>query len=308
MDLRDLDYFAVVAEHRHIGRAAESLDLSQPALSLSLRRLEKALQAKVVRRTPKGVELTAVGSALLLQVRKLRLAQKDVVRECSDLREGRSGRLHIGVGPGIAETLAGEVSAVLMTEAPNVTVRIDVITQELMTSALENGDIDLCISAVSPVSPGIRREQLFDDQFVVYASAGHRLARQRKTLPLSDLVRERWSVSTADTGRQRLNRVFEESGLPAPQFALESNSITARIRAIASSSLLGFSSRRFVHEQARRFRLVELSVKEIAVIRRMGVCYRNEAYLSPVARRFIELLKNGERVGPGRLKSFSLKK
>jgi len=68
MDFRDVEYFAVLAKHGHVGRAAEALGLSQPALSLSLRRLERSIQAKLVKRTPKGVELTSVGSALLAQV------------------------------------------------------------------------------------------------------------------------------------------------------------------------------------------------------------------------------------------------
>jgi regulatory helix-turn-helix LysR family protein len=97
MDFRDLEYFAAVAKHRHVGRAAESIGLSQPALSLSLRRLEKSIQAKVVKRAPKGVELTAVGSALLSHVRRLLLARNDVVREISDLGAGRSGHLQVGV-------------------------------------------------------------------------------------------------------------------------------------------------------------------------------------------------------------------
>src|SRR5689334_4923868 len=65
MELRDIDYFAVVAHHGHLGRAAEALGLGQPALSMSLRRLEQSAQAKLVKRTAKGVELTAVGAALL---------------------------------------------------------------------------------------------------------------------------------------------------------------------------------------------------------------------------------------------------
>jgi len=91
MDLRDIEYFAVVAQHGHLGRAAEALGLGQPALSMSLRRLEKSAQAKLVKRTPKGVELTAVGAALLSHAGKLRLARDDLAREVADLAHGRAG-------------------------------------------------------------------------------------------------------------------------------------------------------------------------------------------------------------------------
>jgi DNA-binding transcriptional LysR family regulator len=58
MELRDIEYFAVIAEHGSLARAAEGLGLSQPALSKCLRWLENAVEAKLVKRTSKGVELT----------------------------------------------------------------------------------------------------------------------------------------------------------------------------------------------------------------------------------------------------------
>lgn len=291
MDFRDLEYFAAVAAHKHVGRAAESIGLSQPALSLSLRRLEKSVQAKVVKRTPKGVELTAVGSALLSHVRRLLLARKDVVREISDLGAGRSGHLQVGVGPGIAEDLAGVASAILIEEAPTVTLKVMVTSGDALPMALRNGEIDLYIAGVRPVSSAdFVQEHLFDDHFVVYAAAGHRLARRKKVV-LSDLVHARWAASTALTGGQRLSQVFEENNLPAPHFTMVSNSTVARLRAIASSDLLGFGSQGFVTQSMRRFRIAILPAKEISLTRPIGVCYRNDAYLAPVARRFIEILK-----------------
>ena len=85
--LRDLEYFAVIAEHGQLQRAAVALGLSQPALSLSLRRLEQATKARLLKRTPKGIELTSVGAALLARVSKLRLSVDDVTREIADLGE-----------------------------------------------------------------------------------------------------------------------------------------------------------------------------------------------------------------------------
>ena len=98
MELRDIEYFAVIAEHGHLGRAADKLGLSQPALSKSLRRLEQALQVKLVKRTPKGIQLTSEGSVLLLRVRDLRLSLQSLGREIADVSEGRVGQLRIGVG------------------------------------------------------------------------------------------------------------------------------------------------------------------------------------------------------------------
>src|SRR5690349_9064390 len=119
MELRDIEYFAVVAEHGNLRRAAESLGLSQPALSKSLRRLEKSMAAKLVRRIPKGVELTTVGAALCTQARRIRLTLDDVVREAADLSQGRAGHLRIGASPVDFEELP-KAFATLLKDAPNV--------------------------------------------------------------------------------------------------------------------------------------------------------------------------------------------
>ncbi len=120
MELRDIDYFAVIAEQRHLGRAAEALGLSTAALSKSLRRLEQLAEAKLVRRTPKGVELTAVGKAVLAHVEQLRLARDDLVREVSDVAQGRAGNLRIGSGPSTAENTLPAACSALLNETPKV--------------------------------------------------------------------------------------------------------------------------------------------------------------------------------------------
>src|SRR5262245_25112415 len=116
MELRDLEYFAAIAEHRHLGRAAEALNLSTPALSKSLRRLERSMQAKLVARTPKGVDLTPVGIALLGHVKPLRLAMHDVAREAAQLSAGNAGDLRIGASPGFGEYLVPDATAALFRE------------------------------------------------------------------------------------------------------------------------------------------------------------------------------------------------
>src|SRR5262245_38436371 len=100
MRLQDIEYFAAIAEHRNLGRAAEALDMSISALSKSLRRLETSMQAKLVRRTPKGVELTAEGDVLLSHTRRLQISLSDVTREVGEVSRGRAGHLRIGGNSG----------------------------------------------------------------------------------------------------------------------------------------------------------------------------------------------------------------
>jgi DNA-binding transcriptional LysR family regulator len=159
--------------------------------------------------------------------------------------------------------------------------------------ALLKGEIDFFVAGTRATSlTYIVQEHLYDDEYVIFASASHRLAG-RKRIALSDLAGERWA-STNTTLRphwQQLLRALTNNGLPAPFIALETNSQALRTRAIASSDYLGIGSRQFLRQEARKFPLVELPIKEITHVRRMSIIYRKDGYLSPAARRLIEILK-----------------
>src|SRR5262245_29875630 len=146
MELRDIEYFAVVAEHGHLGRAAAALGLSQPALSKSLRRLESALQTKLVKRTPKGVELTLEGSTLLARVSELRVSLQNVAREITEVGEGRVGRLRVGAGLAISELFLSAAFAAILKNSPRSSLQVTLSDNDLMVPALCNGELDLVIN------------------------------------------------------------------------------------------------------------------------------------------------------------------
>ena len=176
--MRDIEYFAVVAEHGHLSRAADALDLGQPALSKSLRRLEQAAGARLFARTSKGVELTPAGAALLSRVRRLRLAVDDVAQELADIGRGHAGHLRIGALAGFMEFPISEVARTMMQETPDVTLNVTVATVDALLPALQKGELDLTVTPITaPPNESIVQEHLFDDEFVVIASTNHRLAR-----------------------------------------------------------------------------------------------------------------------------------
>ena len=292
MELRDIEYFAVVAEHGHLGRAAEALGLSTPALSKSLRRLENAMHAKLVTRTPKGVVLTSEGSALLAHVRPLRMSLLDMKREIAGLSEGRSGHLRLGSVTGAADSLLSMAFGALLSDAPGITLSLTVQPDVLTVPALRNGQLDLAVmNLATPPYEGIIQEHLFEDEFIVYASANHRLAKLPR-VEIADLAREGWAFPTLDgISCKWIHRVFEDNGLAPPRVTLVGGPVQIRLQAIGSSHLLGLAPRRIVDEVAARLHLTELPIKGPVGTRHIGVGYRKDAYLSSAARRFIEILK-----------------
>ncbi len=297
MELRDIEYFTVVAEYGNLGRAAESLGLSQPALSKSLRRLERMLGAKMVKRTAKGVELTTEGSALLLRTRELRVSLQNIQREISDLGQGRVGHVRVGTGPMIVEQLFPGSIMPLLGNSQNTRFRVIVSDNDVMIPALRTGELDVVVNypARTMSREGLVEEPLYEDEFVVVASMHHRLAG-RKRVTLDDLAGAQWALSESSLlAQQKLRRTFVERGLPMPEVMLETRSTGLKRATVASSSLLDFSSRRALEKDAQRAGLRILPVKELTWRRPVSVTYRDGAYLSPAVRRFIETLKTAAK-------------
>ena len=291
MQLRDIEYFAVVSEKGSIGRAAEALDMSQPALSKSLRRLEAAMHAKVVKRTPKGVEPTAVGVALLAQARRLRLTLDDISREAADLSEGRAGYLRIGSNAREAARLVPAACATLFSEAPRVTLKVVIEEANRGMPSLLKGELDMYLTSNPPVGyDNILRESLYEEEWVVMASARHRLAG-RKRVTLADVAKEGWILGLYAPAQEEFLRLFAHSRLPAPRIAMEVNSMIFRRQLLALTDWLTVGPRQLFQEGEMRSRLVELPVKDLASRRVVSACYRKDSYLSPAARRFIDVLK-----------------
>src|SRR5262245_43094827 len=240
MELRDIEYFAVIAEREHLGRAANALGLSHPALSKSLRRLEQALQVKLVKRTPKGVEVTPEGSVLLLRVRELRLSLQSIGREIADVSGGRVGHLRIGVGFPGPERFLSSAFAALLNDAPRTKLIVTISDNDLMIPALRNGELDLIVNYLPtpPPADGLVWEHLYDDEYVVYASVKHPLASE-KVVTIAALSQERWaSTDPALNLHRRLHEKFRDHGFVPPNIALESRSAALRLRTVASSDLL----------------------------------------------------------------------
>lgn len=293
IEQRDLEYFAVVAEYGNLGRAAEALELSQPALSMSLRRLENAAGSRIVRRTPKGVELTDVGHALLKHVKGLRLAHDDILRELTDIATGRAGRLRIGTALGVSNVRLAAACSALLMEAPRV--RLEIIGGERATLVprLRAGDLDFALtSRVTGPGEDLVQENVRDDEFVVYCSTHHRLARRRK-ITVRDLAGERWAITEPSGGvSEVLLRALHEQGLPEMAKALVSADFEVRLRTIAATDMLGFSARAVLREASKRLPLKELRIRDLPVAQRTSaIIYRKNAYLSPLAKRLIELIK-----------------
>jgi DNA-binding transcriptional LysR family regulator len=214
MELHDLEYFVAVAEHGHLGRAADPLGLSHPALSKSLARLEGVMQVKLFSRSGKGMELTAEGSLLLSRARELRQSLWNVAREVSDVSRGHAGHIRIGVGPIIIDHEFPSVAlAELLRSEPRITMKVIVSDADEVLPALRSGQLDLVIQYLYPQAPpaGLVYIPLYEDETVPCCARTHRLAACNH-VALDELSKERWAFGGPVVlgAQQRLQEVFRD--------------------------------------------------------------------------------------------------
>lgn len=294
LDLRDLRYFEAIAEAGHLGRAAGKLHRSQPALTSCVRRLEAAVGTALFERVGRGIRLTAAGEALARRARALRLAADDAVREIGEVGAGLAGTVRIGVLPTLARFLMPPLCRVFLADAPGVRIQTLIAQNDVLAAKLESGEADFILTTLSRASEDYESHRVLEDEAVVIASRNHPILKRRAKL--EDLLAYPWVLAPPSVGtRQWLDKVFESRGLPLPAVQIETNLILMMPTLIRETDLLTFTSRRHTGKKGENSDLREVPLAETTMRRRFAVVYRRQGYLSPAARKLIELMRTRGR-------------
>ena len=290
LDLRDLRYFEAIAEAGHLGRAAEKVHRSQPALTSCIRRLERIVGTPLLERVGRGIRLTAAGEALARRARSLRVAADDTVREIEEVGAGQSGHVRIGVLPTLARFLMPPLIRAYLQEAPGTTLYTVIAQNDVLGNRLEAGDVDLIVTTAVTTSDEVINHTVLEDKVVVIASCNHPILAKKARL--RDLLDYGWVLAPLSVGtRQMIEQVFRSRGMPGPRAQVETNLILMMPALIRQTELLTFTSRKHVQPIDRGNDLCEVKLKETTLRRRFDVAYRRDRYLSPAALRMIRLLR-----------------
>lgn len=189
MNLRDLDYFVAVAEEGHFGRAAERCHVSQPTLSMQLKKLEEEIGAPLIERAGRRMMLTEAGSLALPRAREvLRAAQdiRDIARAASD---PFSGQATLGAFPTLAPYLFPRILPALAEAFPRAPLYLIEEKTAALVERLRGGALDAALLALPVEADGLHMETLFDDPFLLAVPRAHPLAT-RKTVEEKDIHNE----------------------------------------------------------------------------------------------------------------------
>jgi len=189
MNLRDLRYLVALAEHRHFGRAAAAVFVSQPTLSTQIRKLEDELGVALIERVPRHVMLTPVGRDIADRARRI-LSDVDQLKETARRsRDPEAGTVRLGIFPTLGPYFLPHVIPQVRKRFPNLELLLVEEKTEAILRLLREGRLDAGILALPLHDDRLHVEALFEEPFVLAVPAGHALATH-EDISLDDLKHE----------------------------------------------------------------------------------------------------------------------
>ena len=173
MTLTELKYVIAVARERHFGRAAESCFVSQPSLSVAIKKLEEELGVSIFERRTPDISITPVGAAIIEQAQKV-LEESRLISEIAKRgQDPLAGPIRLGMIYTVAPYLMPELIVKLSTLAPKMPVYLEETYTTELISQLRTGAIDVAIMADTISDTGFMTQALYQESFVVAVPSHH---------------------------------------------------------------------------------------------------------------------------------------
>ena len=303
MDLRHLRNMLAVIEEGSLGKAAQRLNVSQPALTKSIQRLEEHLGVRLFERDSRGMKPTMYADNLKGYAKAACVGMAEAESRIRALRNGTEGSIKIAAPPLIATEFLPPLLVRLAIERPNLQTQIVSQNKDLFTDLLE-GQFNIVVAMLYDELPseGLTKHWLFDDRLVLVMRAKHPLAR-RKKLGLKDLLDEKWVFTAGDTwSNRRMRLYFEQSGIPIPKARMESRNPAVLKSVIGISDHIGIISRLGVESELANQSLKSIELNSPLMQRPIGIVLREGEPISPAIKSFISI---AEELGKKRAPSFN---
>jgi len=286
LNLRQLRAFVTVAELRSFTRAAQVLHLSQPALTVQIRKLEEALHCRLLDRTSRTVDLTRIGRELLPVLRRTLQELDAVVTESHAQGAGHLGTVRVACLPSFAASLLPEVILACRARHPGLSFVVrDAVASRVMQLVREE-EVDLGITAGETLDASLEVLHQVEDRLCLVLPADHPLAK-RKRLHIEHLLDLPLVLTDPATSvRGVVDAAFLGLGRQ-PHIACETTYMTTAVAMVRAG--LGLT---ILPESARELRVeASLLVRPIlddAFVRRVSFVKLRQRTLPPSAESFLE--------------------
>ncbi len=293
MDIRHLRNMLAIMDEGSIGKAAQRLNVSQPALTKSIQRLEEHLGVRLFDREARGMKPTFYADSLKGYAKAASISMTEAESQIASLRNGTEGIITVAGPQLIVTELLPQVLARLSQERPKLQVRVVARNKELFAELLD-GRYNLVVAMLYNEIPkqGLTKQRLFDDRLVLIMRPDHPLAKRRKVKP-ADLLDQKWVHTDSDTwSYRRLQLYFEQAGLAVPRARIESRNPAILKSVVMISDHIGMIAKLGVENELASGRLKCIEIDSPLMLRPIGIVRRENEPMSPAMKSFVRIIED----------------
>jgi DNA-binding transcriptional LysR family regulator len=287
--LQQLRLFAAVAEQKSVTRAAEEVHLTQPAVSIQIKRLEGKVGMPLIEHIGKELHLTVAGEEVFDAAKDVLERLSDLETSLNDLRGEVAGPLNIHVvssGKYFLPHLMGS----FVRRYPKVEPRLEITNRADLLSSLAKNQSDLYIMGQPPEGVPVVEYPFLENILVVVARPDHPLAGKKK-IPLAKIAKERFVGRESGSGtRKAVEKLFNQKGLSIEAY-IELDSAEGIKQGVIGGLGIGVLSKHSLRLELDAGELVVLNVAGFPLRRRWYVSHREGKRLSRAAQLFLQYLQ-----------------
>ncbi|MFG0816181.1 LysR substrate-binding domain-containing protein [Raoultella sp. FYR_9] len=290
--LRHLHTFVAVAQQGTLGRAAETLNLSQPALSKTLNELEQLTGTRLFERGRLGAQLTLVGEQFLTHAVKV-LDALNTACQALNRKEGLNNDVvRIGALPTAALGILPTVIGQFHKQQKDITLQVATMNNTMLLAGLKSGEIDIGIGRMSDpeLMSGLNYELLFLESLKLVVRPGHPLLQE--TVTLSRVME--WPVVVSPKGtipRQNAETLLQSQGCKIPAGCIETLSASLSRQLTVDYDYIWFVPSGAVKDDLRRGLLTALPVPTQGAGEPIGILTRVDATFSSGAQTLLSAIR-----------------
>ncbi|HBR1305087.1 TPA: LysR family transcriptional regulator [Klebsiella quasipneumoniae subsp. similipneumoniae] len=290
--LRHLHTFVAVAQQGTLGRAAETLNLSQPALSKTLNELEQLTGTRLFERGRLGAQLTLVGEQFLTHAVKV-LDALNSAGQALNRKEGLNNDIvRIGALPTAALGILPTVIGQFHKQQKDITLQVATMNNTMLLAGLKSGEIDIGIGRMSDpeLMSGLHYELLFLESLKLVVRPGHPLLQE--TVTLSRVME--WPVVVSPKGtvpRQNAEALLQSQGCKMPAGCIETLSASLSRQLTVDFDYVWFVPSGAVKDDLRRGVLTALPIVTQGAGEPIGILTRVDATLTPGTQTLLSAIR-----------------
>ena len=295
MEIRQLKAFVAIAETGTFTAAAERVHVTQAAISMQIRQLERETGAKLFVRAPRRVILTEAGEKLLERAQAILREHDAALHEMAALTGAERGRLRIGSASArVSGDPLPEILKQLKSDHPKVETSVMSGTSEELVKHLMAGEIDVAFVSLPVEARGVQTELLNEDYLVAIASPRHKLSKQ-KVVSAYSLANEKLILGERGGNTRRLiDQFFSHAGV-TPKVAMELSRLAAIKRMVEADMGVGIVPLQSVLDEVAQGRLVRWWIEGAQINWQLGLARLVGGYESPIHKRFLHLCRENFR-------------